>query len=215
SADKLNEIDKALEVDDSSVDFNGRAIINATVGTSSSDLITRLQVQGLINSMLSDRVYRVGSYYMSDDNTPPNDPSVLGFGQWERIVGAVFGAGTVIPDGSVPNASAKTFSVGDSGGRVYNTIKLENLPRVDVPFSATTTSYTHSHTTQTGSSRADANTHDRGGQLASTRDGGNNDNPNKNFQSSVDTHNHTLTGSIGFGQNDVSRQPIDTTPPFR
>lgn len=192
------------------MDVGGLMVKNATPGTGDKDLTTKGQVEAMFDNWLQNKIYRVGSYYITEENINPGDSISLGFGTWAKVTGMIMGSGIVNPDGSVPNASRVEFVAGGSGGRVHNTIRSENLPLTTINGSSFSISqYRHSHTM--AYNRGDSSGH----------------NSDDNFlqppgvtgewtgRTSEDTHGHTISGTASFGRDDVSRQPINTMPPYR
>lgn len=189
------------------MDVGGLMVKNATAGTGPADLVTKSQMESYLTSFMQNHVYRVNSYYTSEDPTNPGDSTVLGFGVWVPVTGMLMGSGTINPDGSVPNAQARQFTAGQSGGRVYNDVKPENLPLTSIDLSGVTTANdgAHTHTIELSSSASGTGHPDSGNNtndgVASTQVGG--------------AHTHRLQGSATFGRDSVSKQPIETLPPYR
>lgn len=212
-SDQLNLFGDKITFSGDSMDVGGLMIKNATAGTGSNDVVTKSQMETYFTDFLKNRVYRVGSYYTSEDNTNPGDAAVLGFGTWVVVTGMLMGSGTVTPDGSVPNAQSRHFTAGGTGGRIYNTIKADNLPltTIDLADAGVTTGSSGGHvhgvpadfiniSIDDQPSRVYREGQGHGSSFNTTREG---------------EHTHPIEGSISFGKDDVARQPIDTMPPYR
>lgn len=192
------------------MDVGGLMVKNATPGTGDKDLTTKGQVEALMREWMQNRIFRVGAYYITEENVNPGDSISLGFGTWTKVTGAIIGSGIVNPDGSVPNAQRVEFVSGGSGGRVFNTIAPANLPLTTVNVTGTTDDNTHSHSSNLANVRLSID--DRHFYLESVD--GRYPNTNTRPTSSV-THKHAVTATGSFGFDDISRQPINTLPPFR
>ena len=212
-SDQLNLFGDKITFSGDAMDVGGLMIKNATAGTGSNDVVTKSQMETYFTDFLKNRVYRVGSYYTSEDNTNPGDAAVLGFGTWVAVTGMLMGSGTVTPDGSVPNAQSRQFTAGGTGGRVYNTIKADNLPLTTIDLAAagitTGSAGAHTHIVPAGSIRISID--DKASRVYKDYDS--NDIPYSTL--SAGAHTHPIEGSISFGKDDVARQPIDTMPPYR
>lgn len=193
--------------------MGGLMVKNAQPGTADNDLTTKGQVEALMKNWMQNRLYRPGSYYISEDPTNPGDSSVLGFGQWVQVTGMIMGAGAVNPDGSVPNAQRRDFVAGSVGGRVYNDIRPENLPLTTIDLAAsgarTSVGGGHAHNIPAEFSRYSVNDV----QSRIYREGGGNTYVYPT--SYAGDHSHVVQGTISFGRDNVSRQPVDTMPPHR
>lgn len=212
-SDQLNLFNDKITITGDAMDVGGLMIKNATPGTGSSDVVIKSQMEAYMKDFLQNRVYRKGSYYISEDDTNPGDASVLGFGTWLNVTGVIMGSGTVNPDGSVPNAQSKIFTVGATGGRVYNGIKIENIPLISIDLRAagvtTTTGGAHVHNFPAKNTRYSID--DKHAKIHNTGDA----NDTTIETSSGGAHQHDVQGTITFGRDDISKQPIDTLPPYR
>lgn len=212
-SDTLNIFSDKITLTGDAMNVGGLMIKNAVPGTASNDVVVKSQMETYFTNFLKNNVYRVGSYYISEDDTNPGDSSVLGFGAWVPVTGVVMGSGIVNPDGSVPNAQRVEFVKGATGGRVSNTIRVENLPLVSIDLAAagvvTDQAGNHNHNIRLDNIRISidnqsslvyrvGSAHD---QTMTTELGG--------------IHSHPIRGTISFGRDDISRQPIDTLPPYR
>lgn len=212
-ADQLNLFSEKITLTGDAMDVGGLMIKNATAGTGSNDVVTKTQMETYFTDFLKNRVYRVGSYYTSEDTTNPGDASVLGFGTWVAVTGMLMGSGTVTPDGSVPNAQSRQFVVGGTGGRVYNAIKVDNLPLVSIDLAAAgvTTGSAGAHVHSVPAGGINISIDDKASRVYKDYDSNN----NPYNTASAGAHTHPVQGTITFGKDDVSKQPIDTMPPYR
>lgn len=206
-SDTLAAISDKISFAGDYMDVGGLMIKNGTAGTGNNDFTTKAQMESFMLNWMQNKIYRVGSYYITEEGINPGDSTSLGFGIWTAVTGVIMGAGIVNPDGTVPNAQRVEFTAGATGGRVYNTVKTENLPLTTISGSSFSLSnYTHAHTTTFG--RGDASGHNSSPNWYSPGSG-------YSAVTSSDTHTHSITGNATFGYDDVSRQPINTLPPFR
>ena len=206
-SDAFKIISEKLKFTGDTMDVGGLMIKNAAPGTGDKDVVTKGQMEAFMKNWMENKVFRIGAYYITEEDVNPGDSISLGFGVWAAVTGVVMGAGVVNPDGTVPNAQRMEFTAGATGGRIYNTVKTENLPLTTISGSSFSLSnYTHSHTTTFG--RGDASGHNSSPNWYSPGSG-------YSAVTSSDTHTHSITGSATFGYDDISRQPINTLPPFR
>lgn len=206
-SDAFKIISEKLKFTGDTMDVGGLMIKNAAPGTGDKDVVTKGQMEAFMKNWMENKVFRIGAYYITEEDVNPGDSISLGFGVWAAVTGVVMGAGVVNPDGTVPNAQRVEFTAGATGGRIYNTVKTENLPLTTISGSSFSLSnYTHSHTTTFG--RGDASGHNSSPNWYSPGSG-------YSAVTSSDTHTHSITGSATFGYDDISRQPINTLPPFR
>ena len=212
-SDTLNIFSNKITITGDYMDVGGLMIKNSTPGTASNDVVVKSQMETYFTDFLKNRLYRVGSYFISEDDTNPGDSAVLGFGTWVQVTGMLMGSGTVNPDGSVPNAQRRDFVRGSTGGRVYNTIKVDNLPLVSIDLAAAgvTTSEAGGHVHQI---KLDSIRISIDNQNSLVYRVGSVHNQAINTES-AGVHTHPIRGTISFGKDDISRQPIDTMPPYR
>lgn len=209
----LNLFASKITLTGDAMDVGGLMIKNATPGTGSSGVVVKSQMETYFTDFLKNRLYKVGSYFISEDDTNPGDSSILGFGTWIQVTGMLMGSGTVNPDGSVPNAQRRDFVRGSTGGKVYNTVKVENLPLVsiDLRASGVTTEEDPGHTHSISLDQLSLSLDD-----TSSRVYRNNGSHNTTLTTDLSgRHSHRVQGTISFGRDDISRQPIDTMPPYR
>lgn len=206
-SDSLNILASKVTFTGDSMDVGGLMIKNATPGTGDRDVVTKGQMEAFMNNWMQNKIFRIGSYYITEEDINPGDSISLGFGSWAKVTGVIMGTGVVNPDGTVPNASRVEFTSGATGGRIFNTVQTENLPLMTINGSIfSISSNTHSHNINFG--RGDASGHNSSPNWYS---------PGSGFthRTESDTHTHTISGSVSFGRDDISRQPINTLPPFR
>lgn len=207
-SDSLNILASKVTFTGDFMDVGGLMIKNATPGTGDKDVVTKGQMEAFMKNWMENKFLRVGSYYITEEDINPGDSISLGFGSWVKVTGVLMGTGVVNPDGTVPNASRVEFAAGATGGRVFNTIKEENIPLLTVDGSKfKVSSYTHRHSMQY--TRGDASGHNSNDNWLSP------DGTEFTDYTSNDTHDHTISGSASIGRDDISRQPINTLPPFR
>ncbi|WJJ57301.1 baseplate [Escherichia phage 4E8] len=206
-SDSFNILANKVSFTGDSMDVGGLTIKNLTPGTGDKDAVTKGQMEAFMLNWMQNKLYRIGAYYITEEDINPGDSSSLGFGSWAKVTGVVMGTGVVNPDGSVPNAQRVEFQAGGTGGRVFNTIRADNMPLTTINGSSfQVSSYSHSHNITMG--RGDASGHNSSPNWYS---------PGGGYTQVTDTntHSHSITGSVSFGRDDVSRQPINTLPPFR
>lgn len=207
-SDSLNILASKVTFTGDSMDVGGLMIKNATPGTGDKDVVTKGQMEAFMKNWMMNKLYRIGAYYITEEDINPGDSSSLGFGSWAKVTGVIMGSGIVNPDGSVPNAQRVEFQAGSTGGRVFNTIHPDNLPLTTIDGSSfKVSSYTHRHDMQY--TRGDASGHNSNDNWLSP------EGTEFTDYTSNDTHSHTITGTASFGRDDISRQPINTLPPFR
>lgn len=209
-SEQLNLFNEKINMTGDAMDVGKLMIKNATPGTGDADLTTKGQVESIVKDWFQNKVYKVGSYYITEDELNPGDVGSLGFGTWAKVTGMIMGSGVVNPDGSVPNASRVEFTKGGTGGRVFNTVTSDNLPLTTVNVTGETDSYSHNHSQKLANVRLSID--DRRFYLESVDGRYPNDNTRNTTQ---DTHKHKVTASGSFGKDDISRQPINTMPPYR
>jgi hypothetical protein len=207
TADKLNQMDSYLEFTTSNgnpkVNFQNPTILsnglNAVAGT---DYPVLQQVKDLITTALQNSVYRVGSYYISDDATNPLQ--VLGFGTWVRVSGFIAGAGSVSGGGGV---ASRTLTAGTSGGSHAYKLTSSQIPQIskDMATSGIRTSHVDNHV------------HGGVAPLTGAQFGGNTDAATNPYQSNGQTapagaHEHDLVGTLTIGN--ANPDQIDNMPPF-
>lgn len=130
SSTKLNQMDSYMDFTTSGtnrkINLQNPTILgnglNAVLGT---DFTVLQQVKDLITAAFQNTVYRVGSYYISDDSTTPLQ--VLGFGSWTRVAGFIAGAGNVIASDGI---ATKNLIAGTSGGRHAYLLAEGNIPEL-------------------------------------------------------------------------------------
>lgn len=209
-SDTFKIISEKLKFTGDAMDVGGLMIKNGQAGTGTNDFVTKGQMDAMFDRWMQQKIYRVGAYYVTEEDINPGDSISLGFGSWTKVTGVIMGAGIVNPDGSVPNAQRVEFVAGGEGGRVFNTVRPDNLPLTTVSVSGNTSQNTHHHVRNLANVRLSID--DRNFYVESV-DGRY---PNNNPRNDSDvTHDHTFTGSGTFGRDDISRQPINTLPPFR
>lgn len=209
-SDTFKIMSEKLSFTGDAMDVGGLMIKNATPGTGDKDVVTKGQMEAFMKSWMQDRIFRIGSYYVTEEDINPGDTVSLGFGSWAKVTGAIIGSGIVNPDGSVPNAQRVEFVAGGTGGRVFNTIRPDNLPLTTVNVSGTTDDNSHNHTRNLANVRLSID--DRHFYVESVD--GRYPNENPRTDSNV-VHKHNVTASGSFGRDDISRQPINTLPPHR
>lgn len=206
-SDTFKIMSEKLKFTGDAMDVGGLMIKNAAPGTGDKDVVTKGQMEAFMNNWMENKVFRIGSYYITEEDINPGDSISLGFGSWAKVTGVIMGTGVVNPDGTVPNASRVEFTSGATGGRIFNTVQTENLPLMTINGSSfSVSSNTHAHNINFG--RGDASGHNSSPNWYS---------PGSGFthRTESDTHTHTISGSVSFGRDDISRQPINTLPPFR
>ena len=155
--------------------------------------LSNFYTSGSLVSDLLNRVYPVGSIYMSAVNVSP--ASFLG-GTWQAI-----------EQGRMLMAAGSSWQAGTTGGNAYHTLTIAELPAHN--HSATETAAGgHTHGASTGSagshdhasSMGTAGAHDHGGDLRTARDGAHSHGGTTDYAGS---HTHTrgsmnITGSQAF-----------------
>lgn len=207
SSESFKALSEKIAFTGDAMDVGNLMIKNLTPGTGDKDAVTKGQMEAFMLNWMQNKLYRIGSYYITEEDINPGDSASLGFGSWAKVTGVIMGTGVVNPDGSVPNAQRVEFQAGGTGGRVFNTIRAENVPLTTINGSSfQVSSYSHSHNIRMG--RGDASGHNSSPNWYS---------PGSGYTQVTDTntHSHTITGSVSFGRDDTSRQPINTLPPFR
>ena len=176
--------------------------MNAVAGT---DYPVLQQVKDLITTALQNSVYRVGSYYVSDDSTNPLQ--VLGFGTWVRVSGFVAGAGNVAGG---PGIASRTLTAGQSGGLHGWKLSTNQIPLIVASVSGTTgSSGTHRHAAGNESPITDSSVGDHVGFAW----GGGVQQENGAWATGPGgAHTHPFSAQVTLGQSDPGL--IDNMPPF-
>lgn len=141
SSEKLNQMDSYLEFTTTTssgglpkVNFQEPTLLsNGLNAVSGTDFPVLQQVKDLITTALQNSVYRVGSYYISDDSTNPLQ--VLGFGTWVRVSGFLAGAGSIPASDGI---AARSLTAGQSGGRHAFKIGESQIPQMTASFTGKT-----------------------------------------------------------------------------
>lgn len=207
SSESFKALSEKITFTGDAMDVGNLMIKNLTPGTGDKDAVTKGQMESFMLNWMQNKLYRIGAYYITEEDINPGDSSSLGFGSWAKVTGVVMGTGVVNPDGSVPNAQRVEFQAGGTGGRVFNTVRADNIPLTTINGSSfQVSSYSHAHGITMG--RGDASGHNSNPNWFS---------PGGGYTQTTDTntHSHSITGSVSFGYDDISRQPINTLPPFR
>lgn len=193
------------------IDAKNSRIINVAAGTGDNDLTGLKQVRDLITQAFRN-IFDVGSYWCTDSNANP--ATVFGFGTWQRITGMLMGAGTVYPDGSIPNQSARTFVVGEKGGSFSKAIKEENIPQIQSDFS------------KNGIKTANAGSHQHRAGVESVFNSGSNYRlrnvpggatfiDGSGVTDSAGDHSHQLEGILKIGRPIETLVPMDVMNPYQ
>lgn len=190
------------------LDLNNVKIKNGLAGTSDTDFTILKQVKDLMTTAIRN-IYPVGSYWMTDGSANPAD--VFGFGTWTRVTAMLMGAGTVQPTGSIPNQSARTFSVGEQGGSFSKQITVGNVPLLTSDFSSNGISMTnagnHIHNLTMRNYRISID--DTIGGVFGTRES-----PATYQTDAAGDHVHNLQGILRLGTPLESQAPLDVMPPY-
>lgn len=190
------------------IDLQNSKIKNGTAGTSDADFTVLKQVRDLITTAIKN-IYPVGCYWMTDGSANPAD--VFGFGTWTRVTSMLMGAGTVQPTGSIPNQSARTFSVGEKGGSFSKQITVANVPLLTSDFATNGISVGNS-----GGHRHNLTMRNYRISIDDTIGGvfGNAESP-ANYQTDVSgDHTHPLQGILRLGTALENQAPLDVMPPY-
>ena len=99
-------------------------VLDARTGKALADQITELNAQiNSLNTSLANRIYPVGSIYLSVNDT---DPSTFIGGTWERIKDRfMLAAGDTYASGATGGESEHTHKYGVQFGAYYGSISLE------------------------------------------------------------------------------------------
>ena len=76
-SDQLNLFNDKITITGDAMDVGGLTIKNATPGTGSSDVVIKSQMEAYMKDFLQNRVYRKGSYYISEDFTAGPEGALL------------------------------------------------------------------------------------------------------------------------------------------
>ena len=190
------------------IDLQTSKIKNGTAGTSDADFTVLKQVKDLITTAIKN-IYPVGCYWITDSNSNPAD--VFGFGTWTRITSMLMGAGTVQPTGSIPNQSARTFTVGETGGSFSKQIGIGNVPQMTSDFASNgitvSSAGAHTHSLTMRNYRISIN--DTVGGVF-----GNAESPATYNTDSAGSHVHNLAGILRIGTALENQAPLDVMPPY-
>lgn len=190
------------------IDLQDSKIKNGTAGTSDQDFTVLKQVKDLITTAIKN-IFPVGCYWHTDSNANPAD--VFGFGTWVRVTAMLMGAGTVQPTGSIPNQSARTFTVGERGGSFSKQITVANVPLLTSDFSnnGITVSSAGAHTHSLTMRRYRISINDTNGDVF-----GSTGTPVTNYTDSSGSHVHNLAGILRLGTALENQAPLDVMPPY-
>lgn len=208
NSDAIKIISDKITIDKDSIDFGKLKLKNIGDATADNEVPTKLQVDNILKDMLQNRIYGVGSYYISESELNPGDSSMLGFGVWTKVTGMVMGSGIVNPDGSVPNATRVEFKTGNIGGRVFNTITEDNIPLMTIDGSKfNIVDHEHDHEIRCVPDQMETHNHN---MLKDISPGG-----SQSRRTQKSTNKPRIEGKVSFGKDNTSRQPINTMPPYR
>lgn len=190
------------------IDLQDVKIKNGVAGTSNNDFVILQQVKDLITTA-TKAMYPVGCYWMTDSNVNPAD--VFGFGTWTRVTAMLMGAGVVQPTGSIPNQSARTFTVGERGGSFSKQITVGNIPLLTSDFSNNGISMTASgnHTHSLTMRRYRISIDDTNGDVF-----GSTGSAVTNYTDAAGNHVHGLQGVLRLGTALENQAPLDVMPPY-
>lgn len=210
TADKLNQMDSYLEFTTSNgnpkINFQNPTLLsNGLSAVAGTDYPVLQQVKDLITTALQNSVYRVGSYYISDDATNPLQ--VLGFGTWVRVSGFIAGAGSVSGGGGV---ASRTLTAGTSGGLHAYKLGTNQIPAMSVSASGKTSpSGNHRHADNQEGPVVDSSIPPHTAYAW----GGSPQQMTGSWATGIaGEHDHDVTLSFTVGQNDPGI--IDNMPPF-
>src|SRR5699024_5368770 len=99
-SDYLNILASKVTFTCDSRDVGELMIKNATPGTGDRDVVTKGQIEAFMQNWMANKVFRISSYYITEEDINPGDSSSLGFGSWAKVTGVIMGSGVVNPDGS-------------------------------------------------------------------------------------------------------------------
>lgn len=229
----LNDLDDALTFgnEDTSDDnttqvyyasINNRRLKGGLEGREGSDFAILSQVQDMINQALSEGIFPIGSFFTTSTSDNPAD--VLGFGTWTQVSGMLFGSGSYL---SMDGKTSRTFTLGETGGTIDKYIKATNIPEMDIdtaavdsnnkPYLSISATGDLSNITQGfTTARADANTHDSGGELLRRN---NNGSESKDVTQPAWLNGSvpvtaTLSGVIPFGEGVDTLETLDVMNPY-
>lgn len=182
--------------------LQGVKVTGALNATNSTDLVPYGQLQNLITAALSQRIYRVGSYYFSDDTANP--ATALGFGSWVKVSGFIAGSGTV----TSPGLPDRVLTVKQVGGKHGVKLTAANIPDISTNLQdqgvSTALGGGHIHTVDAvRETSGDGHSVGQGDQHL----------VQEHIQtSSAPDHSHTLMGTLHLGNADPA--VVDLMPPF-
>lgn len=210
---KINDLDEFMDFSTTTVSgtevkritLQGVQVIGGLTATAQDGFITLQQLNQVVANAIQQGVYRVGSYYISDDSTNPR--TVLGFGTWTRVAGFLAGAGTLAAGGGV---DPLTIASGDSGGLHAYKLDKTMIPKLEGSVSGTTgKAGKHKHQAGNEGPMTDQSLGDH--QVYSW--GGSPQRMNGPWVTGeVDDHEHSFAGSVTLGTD--SPATIQNMPPF-
>jgi hypothetical protein len=95
--------------------------IDPVLGDSDTTIVSQLAIKTALANLLSETVYRVGSYYTSEDDATPAD--VLGFGTWSLLE-----AGRMLVSREAADNLSEYYVVGTQGGAHQSVITMAQMP---------------------------------------------------------------------------------------
>lgn len=187
---------------------------NAGNATEDKDLVTLGQVNTLLNTLITERLYPKGSYYMSDYDVDPRIALKLSATSWERVTGFIAGVGSSNNGAlNLPGYSFIANGPTDATLKGAHAVGLTeaNIPRLAVDGSGYTTAPTsHSHNVSIGTGNADGN--DGGSDEGLLHKAGNHP---ITLRTAEETHSHAIQGT-GYTGRDVGNQAaFNIVPPHR
>ena len=85
-SDTFKIMSEKLKFTGDAMDVGGLMIKNAAPGTGDKDVVTKGQMEAFMKNWMENKVFRIGAYYITEEDINPGDSISLGFGSWANIV---------------------------------------------------------------------------------------------------------------------------------